>query len=524
MPLPPHVAASDFAKACAELGAIVGKDALITADDELEPFHDPYSPGLDDRFAPAGVVSPAGVDQVKAVLAVARRYRLPLWTVSLGRNYAYGGAAPCLTGAMILDLQRMGGIEVDEELAYATVEPGVTYLDLYKFIQAHGYKLWTDCTDPGWGSVIGNALDHGIGYTPYGDHAGHLCGLEVVLASGDVLRTGMGAMADNAAWPLYPYGFGPTLDGLFTQSNFGVVTKAGIWLMPEPEMLAVVEMNFPREEDIVAIVDTLRPLRLDGIVSTASIANWMRLAAGNTTRGEWYDGKGPMPQSAIDKLIKGMGIGYWSMRFGLYGRRRIVEESFKIVRKAFSRIKGADIMRETYQRGQPIAPEHKTLAGIPSVDFMPLNWLGGAGAHIECPLVVPMQGGKALELYRRRTELFNQYGFDNYCGLTSTRPRCFINTGSIIFDKNDAEQCAKARALGRALIEDARKNGLGGYRGHISEMDLIARQFDFNDHAAMRFFERLKDACDPDGILSPGKQGIWPAAMRGPEQEGSETK
>ena len=112
-------------------------------------------------------------------------------------------------------------------LAYAIVEPGVTYLDLYKFIQDKKYPLWIDCTDPGWGSVLGNTLEHGIGYTPYGDHAGHQCGMEVVLADGEVLRTGLGAMDGNPAWPLYKYAFGPTLDGLFMQSNFGVVTKIG---------------------------------------------------------------------------------------------------------------------------------------------------------------------------------------------------------------------------------------------------------------------------------------------------------
>jgi 4-cresol dehydrogenase (hydroxylating) flavoprotein subunit len=41
-------------------------------------------------------------------------------------------------------------------------------------------------------------------------------------------------------------------------------------------------------------------------------------------------------------------------------------------------------------------------------------------------------------------------------------------------------------------------------------MDLVADQFDFNDHALRRFNQRLKDALDPRGILSPGKQGIWP--------------
>ena len=45
-------------------------------------------------------------------------------------------------------------------------------------------------------------------------------------------------------------------------------------------------------------------------------------------------------------------------------------------------------------------------------------------------------------------------------------------------------------------------------------MDLVAAQFDFNDQAAMRVYERLKDVLDPAGVLSPGKQGIWPKALR----------
>jgi 4-cresol dehydrogenase (hydroxylating) len=60
---------------------------------------------------------------------------------------------------------------------------------------------------------------------------------------------------------------------------------------------------------------------------------------------------------------------------------------------------------------------------------------------------------------------------------------------------------------------------LAGYRAHISEMDFVAAQFDFNDHAAMRLCERLKDALDPGGVLSPGKQGIWPKALRKAKDE-----
>jgi len=227
LPLPPGLSSIEFENACKELRALVGDDWVMTREDRLASYADPYSPGLAGQHAPSGAVLPASVDEIRGVLDVANRHGLPVWTVSLGRNFAYGGAAPCLGGSMILDLKRMQRIEVDAELAYALVEPGVTYLDLYKFIQDKRYGLWIDCTDPGWGSVLGNTLEHGIGYTPYGDHAGHQCGMEVVLANGEVLRTGLGAMAGNPAWPLYKYAFGPTLDGLFMQSNLGVVTKIG---------------------------------------------------------------------------------------------------------------------------------------------------------------------------------------------------------------------------------------------------------------------------------------------------------
>jgi hypothetical protein len=71
------------------------------------------------------------------------------------------------------------------------------------------------------------------------------CGMEVVLPSGELVRTGMGALPDpsrggldkrpdlqpgNRAWQLFNYGFGPYNDGIFTQSSLGIATKMGIWV------------------------------------------------------------------------------------------------------------------------------------------------------------------------------------------------------------------------------------------------------------------------------------------------------
>ena len=172
MPLPPGLSAADFDHVCRELRSVVGEEWVVTADEKVASYHDPYFPGAGEQHLPSGAVLPAGVEEIRAVLRIANRVRLPLWSVSLGRNYVYGGGAPCLNGSMVLDLKRMQGIEVDEELAYAIVEPGVTFFQLYTHIQDKKYRLWISCPAPGWGSVLGNTLERGFGYTPHGDHAG----------------------------------------------------------------------------------------------------------------------------------------------------------------------------------------------------------------------------------------------------------------------------------------------------------------------------------------------------------------
>jgi 4-cresol dehydrogenase (hydroxylating) len=123
---------------------------------------------------------------------------VPLWTHGTGANNGYGGPAPRVRGSVIVSLRNMNRVlEINEECAYAVVEPGVRWLDLYEAIQAGGHKLMLSLADLGWGSVIGNTLDHGATYLPYGLDMGMQRGMEVVLTNGDVMRTGMDALDPN---------------------------------------------------------------------------------------------------------------------------------------------------------------------------------------------------------------------------------------------------------------------------------------------------------------------------------------
>ena len=174
-------------------------DWVFTSDEDVALYRDAYSPlwSEPEEKVASAAVAPDSAEQVQEIVRIANEFRIPLYPISTGRNSGYGGSAPVLSGSVVLDLKRMNRIlEVDERNAYALVEPGVSYFDLYRHIEERGLKLWIDCPDPGWGSVIGNALDHGVGYTmnPYRDHFGAQCGLEVVTGDGELVRTGMGAL------------------------------------------------------------------------------------------------------------------------------------------------------------------------------------------------------------------------------------------------------------------------------------------------------------------------------------------
>jgi 4-cresol dehydrogenase (hydroxylating) len=84
----------------------------------------------------------------------------------------------------------------------------------------------------------------------------------------------------------------------------------------------------------------------------------------------------------------------------------------------------------------------------------------------------------------------------------------------VIFDTSDEEQTRAAYGVCKRLVVEAASQGFGEYRAHLDFMDLASEQYSWGDHAYRRFVEKLKDTVDPDGILAPGKQGIWPGSMR----------
>ncbi|RYZ57454.1 MAG: FAD-binding oxidoreductase, partial [Proteobacteria bacterium] len=294
MALPPNVSASAFNSAVGAWKQAVGAEWVFTSEADVALYRDAYSPfyGEPEERVASGAVAPQTLEQVQAVVRTANQYRIPLYAISTGRNLAYGGSAPAYSGSVVLDLKRMNKVlEIDERNAYALVEPGVSYFDLYDAIQKSKADVWLDPPDPGWGSVIGNALDGGGGWTasPFRDHFGAHCGMEVVLANGEVVRTGMGALPNSKTWQHNRWGFGPWVDGLFRQGNMGVVTKMGFHLMPRPEAFQSSNVQVFKDEDVVPLLDTLNKLENQHVVngSTQLFGGAFGGPAGDGQRPAW---------------------------------------------------------------------------------------------------------------------------------------------------------------------------------------------------------------------------------------------
>ena len=516
-PLPPGVNAAQMADALERFRKVVGGD-WVFAGEKVGSYYDPYTiPNDAERYKAHAAIAPASTEQVQEIVKIANESRVPLWTVSRGKNFAYGGAAPVLSGSVVLDLSRMNRIlEVNEKFGYALVEPGVSYFDLYKYIQERGLKLWLDVPDPGWGSVVGNALDHGVGYTPYGDHFGMQCGMEVVLANGEVVRTGMGAMPGNNTWQLFKYGFGPYVDGMFSQSNFGIVTKMGIWLMPEPAGYRPYLITFAREEDIEQVVEIVRPLKLNNVIQNAATIRSLVLdAALFTTRSQYYSGVGPIPPSVAKQIMADQDIGMWNFCGALYGPKPVTDALWTAIRDSFATIPGAKFYFPEDRKHRPDILIHRadTMKGIPKLtEFGFLNWNGGGG-HVGFSPVSPTTGQDAIKQFKMVSGRVREAGFD-YMGLMAIGFRELHHVTVIVYDQTQPQERQKLHELFGLLVREAAAEGYGEYRTHIHYMDTIAGTYSWNDHALLKMHQTIKDALDPNGVLSPGKSGIWPKHLR----------
>ena len=483
------------------------------------------------------IIRPGSRDDVRACVRIANVYRIPIYPVSSGRNWGYGSRAPVRDG-VLMDLGRMNRIlEFDEELAYVTIEPGVTQRQLFDFLRERGSRLWMDATGSSPDcSIIGNTMERGFGHTPMADHCGNACAFEVVLPTGDVLRTGYARFDPAHAGALGRWGVGPSLDGLFAQANLGIVTRMSVWLMPKPECFRAFFFMCRDAEGLPAIVEALRPLRLDGTLrSTIHIGNDYKVVAGSR-QYPWSetDGQTPLDAASMARLRTSMNIGAWNGCGGLYGSRAQVKDAARRLRRALrgkvDRLQFVDDRLLTVMRRfeRPfrmvtgwdishtlavLAPVYGLLKGVPTEGPMSSAYWrkrtavpadpdpdrDGCGL-LWCSPVLPNSGAHAAGVAALASDVLLAHGFEPQMSLSLATERSAVCVTTISYDRDVPGEDARAMACYEALTQELLTRGYPPYRANLARMG-----FADGDAAHAAVVAQIKRALDPNAVLAPGR-------------------
>lgn len=493
---------------------------------------------LTNQKIPA-ILRPENCQEVQECLKIAHNYRTPLYPVSTGKNWGYGSRVPVADGCALLDLSRLNQIvDFNETLAYVTVEPGVTQQQMYEFLQKQNSQLWMDATgSTPDSSLIGNTLERGFGHTPYGDRFANCCGLEVVLPTGELIHTGMGRFANAKAAPVYRWGVGAYLDGLFTQSNFGVITKMTIWLMPAPEYFQSFYFSITSDRALPELINALRPLRLNGTIKSAiHIGNNYKVLS-SIRQYPWSEAAGvtPLPGKTMEYFAKSWDFGAWNGSGGLYGTKKQVAEARRLIKQALKgkvkklqflddgKIRLAEKIAKQYQQVtgmnlpemlKLIKPVYGLMQGIPTATQLKsaywrkkspppqeMNLDEDGCGLIWCAPVAPLEGKYAIELNKIITTTVAKYGFEPLISLTLLTERCLSCIVTIAYDRHVLGEDQKAMNCYQDLLEQLTNSGYYPYRLGIHSMEMLTSA----ETSYQKLLAKLKSAIDSQEILAPGR-------------------
>lgn len=533
---------------------ICGSDHILCSHEALEFYSRCTIPW--SRTCGA-VALPDSVDQVSRIVRLCNEFEVPLWTFSRGHNWGYGTVLALQEGALIVILQRMNRIhEVNEELCYAVIEPGVSQGQLNEYLKSKGSRLWIDSTDSSPdGSIIGNALDKGVGYTPYGDHFGHLCGMEVVLPDGEVIATG-GVSEKCSSRYTYKWGVGPFVEGMFSQSNLGVVTQAGLWLMPRPEAFEMFVIEIVDPSNLAHAIDAFRELSLRGIVTHCHGFNdFLAIALTFGYPSHLLQGEDFLSENDIRRFAVQQGLAPWTFLGGVYGSIRQVKANKREIQKSLSPLgplvfiddnsaawlnrmiqgtRGPGVRGSFYRTlkrlSRLVVPRASAdimesflalvpiLKGEPNESILALAYFKNKDqqpkkaldpVRDKCGLIwfapiLPARGNE-IRLFLDEIKLICAGNrFETAAILIQVNPRTFIVLVPLFFDRKNVEEAERSQKTYDQLCDLLSTHHYQQYRCCTPQMENILE----SNPSYRRLMRTIKRAVDPNGVIAPGRYGV----------------
>jgi 4-cresol dehydrogenase (hydroxylating) flavoprotein subunit len=488
-----------------------------------------------------GALLPENRDHVVDLIRIAQTHHIPVYPISTGRNWGYGDARPVRDGCVIIDLSRMNRIlDIDPELGIATLEPGVTQMDLYRYLDKNGLEFMVPTTGAGPScSIIGNALERGYGITPQADHFLSLNWIEAVLSNGAIYQTPLTSLTSDVADKAFKWGVGPYLDGLFSQGAFGVVTRAAVTLVKTPEVVEAFYFRLQSNESLQSYVGCLHDL-LDGLGPLVGGVNLMnaRRVLSMLTPYPTTTVDGVLSDDQLRDLMNQEDVPCWLGLGTLYGSEAMVAVARKVVRDCLKPIdrRVRFVNSRTISRRQRVVnllPEvignkpRRTLRrarghldileGRPSEVALGLSyWRAGNQkpatdlnpARDSCGLLwyaplVPMKQRMIRNAVDMIQRVCKENKIEPLMTLTSLSNRCFDLTVPILFSQGDRAQTEDARRCFQQLFREGQKIGVAPYRVGVEAMPLLVQPTPY-----WQLVSSLKAAVDPHNIIAPGRYGL----------------
>lgn len=498
-----------------ELTNIVGSEHVVQSD-ELGS----NTVGIHQEIT--AQVSPANRDELISILKLANTCQIGVYPVSCGLNIGYGDLVPAQKNQIVVKLDRLNQVfDYDEELGQVSVEPGVTQQLLFEYLRDNQSDYFADMTGAGVNtSVLGNFTDGGIGHSPLGHRRDNIVSLEVVLADGRIVNT-----CEQPA-------IGPDPNGLFVQSNFGIVVSLRMNLCKKPDCCEMFVATVDTDNDLAQAVNEIRGLlQLNTITSCVHMGNTVRaLVSTRECPPEWWSK--PVGNESAKKILANpiVKLGTWNAVGGIYGTRAEIKAKRYAIKKGLSSAKvrffsAAKLSRldtllstpplkwldknQTGAKGiQSLNFIHGLMSGVPSNQaFGTIAWKVHDPRDTGLIWLAPTTkatGESAQTMLAVCEQAFNRAGFDMPVTLNYAKPNRLVAIIGIHFDKRDDTRRQRAQQLYRELTAELDQMGIGRYRIPTPLMDTAK----FHDDGLQQLLSDFKRCIDEKNIIARGRYGL----------------